>query len=252
MDHFGWIGPTPDPPPDWDLRQNGWQLCRGHGGRVAECRHILVVDVRSLSPTERRALADADRPAWRLLLLGVERSFERAQLLAGGCAEALAADVSLRELSVRARNVAKMLTMLPRWRDVGPLVLDLFQRDARFQGRWMGLHPREFGLLWRLADLPGATVTRDELLRDVWRMAHDPGTNSIGVHVSRLRAKLSERGCPPLVETAPSGGYRIADTAPTAAPFMFAGQHPPVCEGLDAYLRTCPFSEVVQESDQGQ
>lgn len=252
MDHFGWIGPTPDPPPDWDLRRSGWHLCRGHDGRLAECRHILIADVRGLSPADRQALADADRPAWRLLLLGVERSMERAQLLAGGCAEALAADVTLRELSVRARNVAEMLTMLPRWRDVGPLVLDLFQRDARFQGRWMGLHPREFGLLWRLADLPGATVTREDLLRDVWRMTHDPGTNSVGVHVSRLRARLAARGCPALVETVPTGGYRIAFAPPIAAPFMLAGQMSPACDGLDAYLRDSPFSEMVRECEQGQ
>ena len=38
----------------------------------------------------------------------------------------------------------------------------------------------------------------------------EPGTNSIEVHVSRLRAKLAFAGIHGLVETVPPGGYRVA------------------------------------------
>src|SRR5690606_38908867 len=105
-----------------------------------------------------------DRPAWRLIMLGVEDAAERAHLLTEGCAEALPAATGLRELAARARRVDEMFGMLPRWRTVGPLTLDLFHRDARRGARWLGLHPREFGLLWRLADRPGQRVTRQDLL----------------------------------------------------------------------------------------
>lgn len=97
-----------------------------------------------------------------------------------------------------------------RWRHLGPLTLDMFHRDGQVSGRWLGLHPREFGLIWRLTDRPGERVTRRQLLHDVWRHAHDPETNSVEVHVSRLRGKLARLGCAALVETVPSGGYRIA------------------------------------------
>jgi len=95
----------------------------------------------------------------------------------------------------------------------------LFHRDARDGPSWLALHPREFGVLWRLADRPGTVVTRKELLRDVWRLSQEPETNSVEVHVSRLRAKLAAAGCGGLVETALEGGYRLAG----AAPFMLAG-----------------------------
>ena len=256
MRHFGWIGREPDPPSQWDLRAAGWELCHGQHGRRAECRHIMLVDGRPLSPAQRRALADADRPAWRLLLLGVEQSHERAQLLTGGCAEALPADTSLRELAVRARTIADMLGMLPRWRQIGPLVLDLFHRDARHLGRWIGLHPREFGLLWRLADHPGEIVSRRQLLEDVWRIRHDPETNSVEVHISRLRSKLAACGCAAMVATAPEGGYRLtaepaaavrpaespALPAQSEAPFMLRGGPSAPDDALDAYLRTVVFS----------
>ena len=74
---------------------------------------------------------------------------------------------------------------------MGPLTPDLIHRDAQHGSRWLALHPREFGVLWRLAECPGRRVSRAQLLRDVWRLNHDPETNSIAVHVSRLRSKLA-------------------------------------------------------------
>jgi DNA-binding response OmpR family regulator len=161
-------------------------------------------------------------------MIGIEKPAERAALLTLGCAEALPATVGLRELEARARRVNEMFGMLPRWRGVGPLTLDLFHRDARRGARWLALHPREFGVLWRLADNPGQRVTRAQLLRDVWRLNHEPETNSVEVHVSRLRGKLADCGCEGLVATDPPGGYRLVD----APPFMLGGE-----EALDAHLR---------------
>lgn len=181
------------------------------------------------------ALAEADQPAWRLLLIGVEEPADRARLLTTGCAEAMPSSIGLHEFEARARRVDDMFGMLPRWRTVGALTLDLFHRDARRAGRWLGLHPREFGVLWRLADNPGERVTRKQLLTDVWRLNHEPETNSVEVHVSRLRAKLAELGCKGLVLTDPCGGYRLAQPPP------FIAHAPPVEDALDAYLRRHAF-----------
>ena len=100
--------------------------------------------------------------------------------------------------------------LLPRLREAGPVTLDLMHRDGRVGARWLALHPREFALIWRLAECPGAPVTRPELLRDVERLRHEPETNSVQVHVSRLRSKLAAHGLGSLVATDPAGGYRLA------------------------------------------
>lgn len=232
MSTFGWVARRRDPPSQWDLRRLGWSLCSGEDGARAECRHLLLVDVREIGQVEREEIAAADRPAWRLLMVGVDEPAERAALLTLGCAEALPAATGLRELEARARRVDEMFGMLPRWRTIGPLTLDLFHRDARRAGRWLALHPREFGVLWRLADAPGQRVTRRQLLRDVWRLNHEPETNSVEVHVSRLRSKLAELGCEGLVATDPRGGYRLIE----APPLMLRGEAPEE-DPLDAHLR---------------
>jgi DNA-binding winged helix-turn-helix (wHTH) protein len=230
--YFGWIARQSEPPSQWDLRHSDWHLCRGHDECRAECKHVLLCDVRELEPMERLGLAEADRPAWRLILLGVEEPSERARLLSIGCAEALSASTNLHELAVRAKRVDEMFGLLPRWRTLGRITLDLFHRDARKGNRWLRLHPREFGVLWRLADIPGEQVTRAQLLQDVWRINHEPGTNSVEVHVSRLRGKLAEAGCSELVQTVPEGGYRLTHDVP----FMLAPKSAQA-DALDRYVQ---------------
>jgi DNA-binding response OmpR family regulator len=45
--------------------------------------------------------------------------------------------------------------MIPRLREAADMTLDLFHRDGRAEDCWLGLHPREFALIWRLAEHPG-------------------------------------------------------------------------------------------------
>ena len=132
--------------------------------------------------------------------------------------------------------------LVPRQLLAGPVLLDLFHRDGCVHdswmqgagshglgphGTWLRLHPREFGLLWRLAESPRTALTRATLLRDVWRLHHDPPTNTLEVHIFRLRQKLAAFGVDRLVVTDPAGGYRLeADARPVV----------PVREALDSYV----------------
>jgi DNA-binding response OmpR family regulator len=205
MGIFGWDPANGDPPARWDLRLAGWRMC------AADCSsHIRLVDASRLRPEERRAAVEGDPVPATLLLLAIDGSEERAALLALGCGAALPSGTGLAELDIRARRVASLPGLLPRLREAGPVTLDLIHRDGRVGPRWLALHPREFALLWRLAETPGFPVTRPELLRDVWRLRHEPETNSVQVHVSRLRSKLAVHGLGTLVATDPAGGYRLA------------------------------------------
>lgn len=201
-------------PPEWDLRLCGWQLCDHPAEADRQCPYPILLDARGVASD----LLDRLPGRWggsRLVVLGIGCSTMRAALLARGCAEVLGPALALAELATRVRRVQAMQTALPRARHVGPLLLDLLHRDARRGPTWLGLHPREFGVLWRLADEPGTAVTRRTLLQDVWRIHHEPDTNSVEVHVSRLRGKLALAGCGDLIRTATTGGYRLD---PGAAP----------------------------------
>lgn len=120
---------------------------------------------------------------------------------------------------------------VPRQLRVGPLVLDILHRDARHRDRWLSLHPREFELLWRLGEAAGRVVDRRTLLRDVWRVTHEPETNSVEVHVYRLRAKLAGHGVDGLVRTHETGGYRIDAPCGEFGPLAC---HPPAAEAGSA------------------
>jgi two-component system, OmpR family, response regulator len=100
-------------------------------------------------------------------------------------------------------------SMIPRFCTVGDLTLDLFHRDGRIADNWLGLHPREFALVWRLAQQPGVRMTRRQLLAEVWRIHFDPETNSVAVHVARVRAKLEPFGMARLIATHRDGGYYL-------------------------------------------
>ena len=131
-------------------------------------------------------------------------------------------------------RLAELARMVPRYRDLGQLRLDLLSRDGFAGGRALGLHPREFALIWRLADSPGAAVPKQALLHDVWRLNHVPETNSLAVHVSRLRSKLQTAGLQNVVRTTPAGGYFLAmDAAGERQAIPLA---PSLCP-LDSHVR---------------
>ena len=205
---FRWLS-CHDIPPILDLRRCGWRLvpsCSAYRNCVA-IAPCCSFDVREWD----QFLALHRREARKLILLaGVERSEDRARLLKLGFGEVLGKGPRLDELAARAERLAGQAVMLPRKRDIGVLQLDLITRDAFVEGRPLGLHPREFMLIWRLADTPNVPVSKQTLLREVWQLRHTPESNSVAVHIARLRDKLRVAGLPELIRTVPAGGYMLA------------------------------------------
>jgi two-component system, OmpR family, copper resistance phosphate regulon response regulator CusR len=91
---------------------------------------------------------------------------------------------------------------------VGNVELDPFLRRATKCGEPMSLTAREFEVLWLLVQAQGRAVSRAEFLRRVWDMDFDPETNSLQVHISRLRRKLGSNGGA-RIETVRRQGYRV-------------------------------------------
>lgn len=105
--------------------------------------------------------------------------------------------------------------LIPRFREAGDVTLDLFHRDGRIDDCWLGLYPREFALLWRLAEQPGERITRRDLLAEVWPIHFERETGSIAVLAARVRGKLEPFGLARLIAAHPDGGYFL--DAPRAA-----------------------------------
>lgn len=183
------------------MRSRGWALVDANNG---EPFPALLND-----PSHARSIATR-RDRAQSILIGIDDSSERADWLREGFGEVLPAQVSLSELEMRATRVRLAAEAEPRRRRHGALELDLLLREGTVHGRRLGLHPREFSLLWRLAQTPGRSVAPQDLLSEVWQMSFKSETNSLAVHVCRLRAKLASAGLGGIVSTAPDGGYALS------------------------------------------
>jgi DNA-binding response OmpR family regulator len=90
---------------------------------------------------------------------------------------------------------------------VGNLRIDPRRREVTIGDRRLELRAREFDLLAALARDPGAVLTRDALLEDVWGTDFPGETRTVDVHVAEVRKKLGEDGPP--IETVRGVGYRL-------------------------------------------
>jgi hypothetical protein len=145
---FGWLPPGTHPPHRWNLSRLGWRLIEGDyaSGKCATgaSLHPILCDGRAMIGQAPPA------PIWprrRIIIVNVRSARRRAALLAAGYGEVLPPRTTLCEIAVRAARLEAQCRTVPRLRRAGPLVLDLFYRDARMDGRWLRLHPREFALI---------------------------------------------------------------------------------------------------------
>nr|MCU0949285.1 response regulator transcription factor [Porphyrobacter sp.] len=89
--------------------------------------------------------------------------------------------------------------------------IDRDSHEVTVEGARVELTPREFDLLWTLADHPGRVVTHERLLELVWGPAHRHDLNYLRVAVRSLRRKLeSDPSAPQLIINEPGVGYRVA------------------------------------------
>ncbi|UNK15863.1 response regulator transcription factor [Paenibacillus sp. N3/727] len=72
------------------------------------------------------------------------------------------------------------------------LVLDIASRTAKVAGNPMTLTSKEFELLTILLQFPGKVFTREDLYQAVWQEKYAIEDNTINVHMSNLRSKLSK------------------------------------------------------------
>jgi DNA-binding response OmpR family regulator len=157
-----------------------------------------------------RRLRD-QRPRLPVVILSARGDIEdRVRGLDLGADDYVAKPFAIDELAARLRA-----RLRPRPDDavrlrVGELELDLIARRARVGERVIWLTPREFALLEMLMRRAGTTVTRPELLSEVWSLDFDPRSNLVDVYVRYLRRKLG----PAWITTERGVGYRIADPNP--------------------------------------
>ncbi len=111
------------------------------------------------------------------------------------------------DLTRRANVPAQLL-------QVGDLVVNPSTRQVKRGRRLVGLTAREYQLLLLLLERKGTVVSRDLMLRQVWKDDQATTSNVIEVYVRYLRQKLEQGGERRLIHTIRGQGYCLSERLP--------------------------------------
>ena len=122
-------------------------------------------------------------------------------------------------LAERLRTLLeRQQTATPTFRQIGDLTIDPIHRLAFRGDREIRLTPREFDLLYFLAENEGEIVSRRAIFRSVYQLEDVGGSNVVDVYIRYLRKKIEQPGAPKLLHTYRRRGYmlglQLAEHAP--------------------------------------
>ena len=153
-----------------------------------------------------------------LVLTGRSQVEERIKCLNLGADDCLLKPFSFHELTARCRALLRRREQFadPVLRH-GDVELNRMDRRVTRNGRVVELTVKEFSLLEFLLLRRGGCCSRSELLREVWQMSPDAGTNVVDVYVNYLRKKLGAASTEddagyPVIETVRGEGYQMGGT----------------------------------------
>jgi len=93
----------------------------------------------------------------------------------------------------------------------GSLCVDFGRTEVLRDGRIVPISAKEFQLLRYFVEHRGTTLSREELLREVWGYDVTPSTRTVDVHVAWLRQKLEkDPRNPQFILTVVGLGYKFA------------------------------------------
>ena len=162
----------------------------------------ILQEVRRLRPT---------LPVIILTARGDES--DRVAGLRGGADDYVVKPFSVKELLARVEAVLRRCAERPL--DVGTIAvaggqIDFNRREIRYKnGKRAEFSEKEVELLRYLSANPGRSVSREELLANVWRIApQGVSTRTIDMHITRLREKLHDHPEDPrIILTVRGKGY---------------------------------------------
>jgi DNA-binding response OmpR family regulator len=160
----------------------------------------------------RLLLERSDTPIIILTARGDER--DRVRLLEMGADDYVVKPFGFRELVARVGAVLRRSKLGlagateddRKVQEFARLRIDHRSRRVDVDGAEIALSRKEFDLLARLAESPGAVVRRDRIIEEVWDEHWWGSTKTLDVHIASLRKKLGE---PAFIATIRGVGYRL-------------------------------------------
>ncbi|MCC6178202.1 MAG: response regulator transcription factor, partial [Chloroflexi bacterium] len=150
-----------------------------------------------------------------MLLAGDDAEVDAILGLELGADDVVQKPFSARLLQARAKALLRRVSFAGESRIVsrrflssGDLTVDLVGRRVSRAGEHIRLTPRELDLLALFVRYPGQILTRDEILRHVWRDQVPRESHTLNVHVRWLRSKIEpDPSQPTRLQTVTGRGY---------------------------------------------
>jgi DNA-binding response OmpR family regulator len=127
-----------------------------------------------------------------------------------GADDYLTKPFAFRELRARVQSLMRRSAgaVSPQLQ-AGDVMLDMTTRDVRRAGRCVSLTNKEYQVLEYLMHNRGRVLTRSMIEEHVWGYDYDGLSNTVDVHITRLRRKLDRPGQPSIIQTLRGAGYRL-------------------------------------------
>ncbi|MGP3911060.1 response regulator transcription factor [Nonomuraea sp. 10N515B] len=201
---------------EW-LREETHAVDLAHDGeaaleRIAVNDYDVVVLDRDLPRVHGdevcRELVASESDARVLMLTAAAQLDDRVTGLSIGADDYLSKPFAFPELAARVLALGRRSrpAVPPVLRRAG-ITLDPARREVFRNGRFVPLSKKEFAVLAELMRANGTVVSAEQLLEKAWDEHADPFTGAVRLTILKLRRKLAD---PPVVETVPGVGYRIA------------------------------------------
>lgn len=144
-----------------------------------------------------------------IILTALDQVSDRIEGLNAGADDYMVKPFDLAELSARIGSVARRYTGNPNpIVRLGPLDIDLAARIIHKNGKVVPVTAREWALFEAFVQRPGQLFSRGQLEERLYSFGTEIESNTIEVHVSRLRKKLGHN----VIETIRGLGYRLGKT----------------------------------------
>lgn len=141
-----------------------------------------------------------------IILTALDQVSDRIEGLNAGADDYLVKPFDLAELSARIGSVARRYGGNPNpILTLGSLQVDLVARRIQRDGHPVMLTAREWALLEALLSRPGQLLSKGQLEEKLYTFDSEVESNTIEVHISRLRKKLGAE----FIETERGLGYRL-------------------------------------------
>ena len=110
--------------------------------------------------------------------------------------------------------VVRVKALLRRYKKVsvvtiGTIILDKSSYTITCGGEQNDIPMKEFELLFKLGSMAGKTLTRDQLIEDVWGYDFEGNERTLDVHINRLRERFPSEKYKFKITTIRGLGYRL-------------------------------------------